>query len=44
MRREFAPYLGITWSNKWGKTADFAEAAGEDTGGARFVTGLRLWF
>ena len=44
IRREFAPYLGITWSNTWGKTADFAEAAGEDTGGARFVTGLRLWF
>jgi copper resistance protein B len=44
IRREFAPYVGITWSNKWGKTADFAEAAGEDTGGARFVTGLRLWF
>lgn len=44
IRREFAPYLGITWSNKWGKTADFAEAAGEDTGGGRFVTGLRLWF
>ena len=44
IRREFAPYLGITWNNKWGKTADFAEAAGESTGGARFVTGLRLWF
>lgn len=44
IKREFAPYLGITWNNKWGKTADFAEAAGESTGGARFVTGLRLWF
>jgi copper resistance protein B len=44
IRREFAPYLGITWSNKWGKTADFAEAAGEGTRGARFVAGLRLWF
>lgn len=44
VRREFAPYLGITWSNKWGKTAGFAQAAGEDAGGARFVTGLRLWF
>jgi copper resistance protein B len=43
-RREFAPYIGVTWNNKFGKTADFAEAAGEDTGGARFVTGLRLWF
>lgn len=44
LRREVAPYVGVTWRNKWGKTADFTEAAGEDTGGARFVTGLRLWF
>ncbi len=43
-KREAAPYIGVTWRNKWGKTADFAEAAGEETGGARFVTGLRLWF
>jgi copper resistance protein B len=43
-KREFAPYVGVTWNNKWGGTADLAEAAGEDTGGARFVTGLRLWF
>ncbi|HET9358761.1 MAG TPA: copper resistance protein B [Vicinamibacterales bacterium] len=43
-RREFAPYLGVTWRNKWGETADFAEAAGDDPGGARFVAGLRLWF
>jgi copper resistance protein B len=43
-KREFAPYIGVTWNNKWGQTGDFAEAAGEDTGGARFVTGLRLWF
>ena len=43
-RREVAPYVGISWNNKWGKTADFAEAAGEGSSGARFVTGLRLWF
>ena len=43
-KREFAPYIGVTWKNKWGKTADFAKAAGHDPGGARFVTGLRLWF
>ena len=43
-RREFAPYIGVTWNNKFGRTADFAEAAGEDTNGARFVTGMRLWF
>jgi copper resistance protein B len=44
LRREVAPYIGVTWTNKWGQTADFAEAAGEDTGGARFVIGARLWF
>jgi copper resistance protein B len=43
-RREFAPYVGLIWNNKFGGTADFAEAAGEDTGGARFVAGVRLWF
>ena len=43
-RREMAPYVGVVWSNKWGHTADFAEAAGEDAGGARLVTGVRLWF
>lgn len=43
-RREIAPYLGVTWNNMWGETADFAEAAGEDAGGARFVAGLRVWF
>jgi copper resistance protein B len=44
LKREIAPYVGVTWSNKWAKTADFAEAAGDGTDGARFVTGLRLWF
>jgi copper resistance protein B len=44
LKREFAPYVGLVWSQKWGKTADFAEAGGEDAGGLRFLTGLRLWF
>jgi copper resistance protein B len=43
-RRELAPYIGVMWGNKWGKTADFAAAAGESTGGGRFVLGMRLWF
>jgi copper resistance protein B len=43
-KREFAPYIGVLWRNKWGKTADFAEVAGESTGGPRFVAGVRLWF
>jgi len=43
-KRELAPYVGITWKKKWGETADLANAAGDDRGAARFVTGLRLWF
>lgn len=43
-RREFAPYVGVTWNRKFFGTADFAEAAGEDTAGARFAAGVRLWF
>lgn len=44
IKREFAPYVGISWDRKLGKTADFARVAGDDTGGASFVAGLRLWF
>ena len=44
IRRELAPYIGVTWNRKFGQTAELAEAAGKDRGGARFVAGLRLWF
>ena len=44
LRREVAPYVGVVWSNKWGKTADFARAGGDDASGARLVAGVRLWF
>lgn len=43
-RREFAPYIGVTWNRKFFGTADAARAAGEDTGVARFATGIRVWF
>lgn len=43
-RREFAPYVGITWNRKFFGTADFARAEGEDISGARLALGLRFWF
>ena len=43
-RREFAPDIGVTWNRKFFGTGDFARAAGEDTGGARLATGVRVWF
>jgi copper resistance protein B len=44
IRREFAPYVGIEWSGKYGGTADHARAGGERTRKAQLVTGLRFWF
>ena len=43
-RREFAPYVGVTWGRKFFGTADAARAAGASTSGTRLATGLRLWF
>lgn len=43
-KREFAPYIGVNWSKKFGKTADYAREDGEKTEDTQFVAGLRLWF
>ncbi|TGY88202.1 copper resistance protein B [Marinicauda algicola] len=42
--RQFAPYLGVSWHEKFGETADFARLEGEDTHSVSFVLGLRLWY
>ncbi len=44
IRREFAPYIGINWEKKFGRTADFAEEEGESTDDLQFVIGVRAWF
>lgn len=44
IRREFAPYIGINWERKLGKTADFARDEGEDDDTLSLVAGLRVWF
>jgi copper resistance protein B len=43
IRREVAPYIGVTWHRKFYGTADAARAAGEPTAAARLVLGVRLW-
>ncbi len=42
--RQIAPYVGVEWARKFGDTADFVRAAGEDTQNTRLVAGLRFWF
>jgi copper resistance protein B len=44
VRREFAPYAGMTWTRRYGGTADYARSHGEATGAARLVLGVRMWF
>lgn len=44
IRREFAPYVGVSWVRAVGESADFAREEGEDVGSVSFVAGLRLWY
>jgi copper resistance protein B len=42
--REFAPYLGVSWTKLFGDTAKFAEEEGESSNDVKFVAGVRLMF
>jgi copper resistance protein B len=44
LRREVAPYLGLTRELAFGRTADLTRAAGRDTDDTRLVAGVRVWF
>jgi copper resistance protein B len=44
IRREFAPYVGVTWQRQFGATADFARSAGADEREIQAVAGLKVWF
>lgn len=44
LHREFAPYVGLSWERRVGRTARLARDAGEKADGVRFATGLRFWF
>ena len=42
--RQFAPYVGIEWSNKFGNTADYAKLNGQSSNDRSFVAGIKFWF
>ncbi|NIR58524.1 MAG: copper resistance protein B [Gammaproteobacteria bacterium] len=44
IKRELAPYIGVSWNRKLGDTADLAEAEGEDDADTAVVVGVRMWF
>lgn len=44
IKREFAPYLGISWNRKLSETADLAKLEGADVSVLGVVAGVRLWY
>lgn len=44
IKREFAPYIGVTWTRTLGETADFARREGEDINEFAVVAGVRIWY
>lgn len=44
IRRELSPYVGVTWTQKYGATADFARAAGEPASETFLLAGIRAWW
>ncbi|UZE26540.1 copper resistance protein B [Pseudomonas sp. B21-056] len=44
IRREIAPYIGLTWHRVYGNTVDYARDEDEDRSEARLVLGVRMWF
>ena len=44
IRRELAPYIGVSWKRSYGDTADLLRRAGEDTRETRVFLGARMWF
>ena len=44
IRREFAPYVGISWLRKIGDTAKFARREGDRVSSTSLVLGMRIWF
>jgi copper resistance protein B len=44
VRREIAPYVGVTWNRSYGNTADFKRADGRNPTETRLLAGVRMWF
>jgi len=43
IRRELAPYVGVAWLRRLGKTADLVSASGQDPSVWQVLAGIRFW-
>lgn len=44
IRREIAPYVGLSWERSYGDARDLARLEGEDSSKVAVVAGIRAWF
>ncbi|MHB1056421.1 MAG: copper resistance protein B [Rhodanobacter sp.] len=44
IRRQFAPYIGVVWTHRFGATADFAREGHQAVFDRQWVAGVRIWF
>lgn len=44
IRREFAPYIGVVWTRRFGATASLARAEHQAVFDRQWVAGVRIWF
>lgn len=44
IKREIAPYIGVSWTNLFGETANFRKLSGGESSEFSAVGGFRLWY
>ena len=44
IKREFAPYIGVSYKRLFGETADFTRLGGGRADQLSLVGGVRIWF
>ncbi len=44
IRRQFAPYVGVSWKRQYGDTAGYARQAGDRVRSTQWLAGVRIWF
>lgn len=44
IKREFAPYIGVSWNRQFSNTANLAKAEGKTVKDTTIVAGVRMWF
>jgi copper resistance protein B len=44
IKREFAPYIGVSWHKAFGNTANYARIGGHNPSSVSALIGIRAWY